>query len=101
MSKTVVNPKNLFKNASATAEIREWADLFMEFGVAKSDEQAMYFAIVQTMELGFRQYHAAMAVGRLAGEKLDPVNLESGEFHNLYNRLANRTLAGMPAQGRA
>lgn len=97
---TIVDPKDLLKTG-VSASAKEMARMFLATGLADSMEQAEYLAIVQEMDFGFRSYHAAMAVGRLAGPDLNPVDMNSDEFVSLYNSLANQTLRQMPAQGSA
>lgn len=97
---TIVDPKDLMASGIRQSEA-DMAQVFIDIGLAASRLQAEYLAVVHAMDLGFRQYHAAMAVGRLAGPDLDPVDMASDDFVNLYNELANNTLRQMPAQGRA
>lgn len=97
---TIVHPQDLLRTG-VSASAKEMAEVFLRVGLADSMEQAEYLAAVHEMDLGFCQFHAAMAVGRLAGANLNPVDMASDDFINLYNSLANQTLRQMSAQGSA
>lgn len=99
-SQTIVDP-NVIVPEFATKDVQELACIFLETGFADSMKQALYLATVRYMNLGWREHHVAMAVGRMAGPDLNPVDTTSPEFARLCWRLAQETLLSMPAEGRA